>query len=120
MLIRVPGQIDSLVVWQSCDVEGLSGARAEGERVCLLLGHEGSAVRLVDIQTESGGQTVGHHKRKVLKALQLTGLLVADLQTHGVVPLFQLQRILEELKRQGGGCVSSLCATYEKTCNVSS
>lgn len=37
---------------------------------------------------------MGDHKRQVFKALQLAGLLMANLQTHRVVALFQLQRIL--------------------------
>lgn len=88
--------MDSLVIWQRCDIEGLRGAWAEGERVCLLLGHEGSTVCVIHIQSERRGKTVRDHERQVFKALQLTGLLVADLQTHSVVSLLQLQRILGE------------------------
>lgn len=42
---------------------------------------------------------MGDDKRQVFKALQLTGLLMADLQAHGVVALFQLQRILQTHER---------------------
>lgn len=97
---RVQKHADSLVIWQGCDVEGLCGARAQGERVCLLLGHEGSTVCVIHIQTERGGQTVGHNERQVFKALQLTGLLMADLQAHSVVSLFQLQRILNRKRTE--------------------
>ena len=94
VVIKQSGQFDSLVVWQGRDVERLSGTRAQGDRVGLLLGHEGGSMRLVHIQTEGGGQTVRHHERQVLQSLQLTGLLVANLQSHGVVPFLQLQGIL--------------------------
>lgn len=43
---------------------------------------------------------MGDHKRQVFKALQLAGLLMADLQTHSVVSLFQLQRILWMFERK--------------------
>lgn len=45
---------------------------------------------LVDIQAEGGGETVRNHERQILKSLQLTGLLVPDLQPDSVVSLFQL------------------------------
>ena len=92
--LKQSGQFDSLVIWQGRDVERLSGTRAQGERVGLLLCHESGSMRLVHIQSEGGGQTVRHHKRQVLQSLELTGLLVANLQAYGVVPLFQLQGIL--------------------------
>lgn len=84
------GGFDSLVIWQACDVERLCGTRGQGDRIHLLLGHEGSAMCLVDIQAEGGGETVRNHERQILKSLQLTGLLVADLQPDSVVSLFQL------------------------------
>lgn len=43
---------------------------------------------------------MGDHERQVFKALQLTGLLMAHLQTHSVVALFQFQRILWTYKRK--------------------
>lgn len=94
--------MDLLVVWQGRDVEGLCGSWAQGDRVCLLLGHEGSPMCLIHIKTECGGQTVRNHKGQVLQALQLTGLLVADLQTYSIVPLLQLKGILKEENRQKG------------------
>lgn len=93
---------DSLVVWQGCHIERLSGPWTQGYRVCLLLGYESSSVGLVNIQTDGGGETVRHHKWQVLKALQLTRLLMADLQTHSVVPLFQLQGILKKTGKGKG------------------
>lgn len=47
--------MDSLVVGQGCDIEGLRSPWAQGDRVRLLLGHQGSAVRLVDVQAQRGG-----------------------------------------------------------------
>lgn len=43
---------------------------------------------------------MGDHERKVFKALQLTGLLMADLETDCVVALFQFQRILRKYERK--------------------
>lgn len=42
-------QIDSLVIRQGGNIEGLRGTGAQGERVHLLLGHECSAVGFIDI-----------------------------------------------------------------------
>lgn len=91
--------IDSLVIRQGSNIERLCSAGAQGERVGLFLRHERSAVGLIDIQTERGGQPMGDDERQVFKALQLTGLLMADLQAHGVVALFQFQRILQTYER---------------------
>lgn len=52
---------------------------------------------------------MGNHKRQVLKALQLIGLLVADLQTNSVVAFLQLQRVLgNQTQREREVCKFSL------------
>lgn len=86
----------SLVVGQSRDVEGLRGAGAQRDGVGLLLGQHGGAMRLVDVQRESVGEAVRDDERQVLQTLQLALLLVTHLQTHRVVALLQLQRVLRE------------------------
>lgn len=43
---------------------------------------------------------MGDDERQVFKTLQLTGLLMADLQAHSVVALFQFQRILRDVREE--------------------
>lgn len=61
-------------------------------------------MRVVHIQAERGGQAVGDDERQVFQALQLAGMLVANLQPHGVVSLFQLQRVLQSDRGSREGC----------------
>lgn len=58
-------------------------------------------MRLVDVQVQRVGKTVGHHEGQVLQPLQLTLLLMANLQADGVVPFLQLQRVLEGEEDEG-------------------
>ena len=85
---------DSLVVRQGGDVERLRGSWDEGEGVSLLLSQHGRPMRLIDVQAQRVGETMGHNKGQVLQPLQFTLLLVANLQADGVIPFLQLQRVL--------------------------
>ena len=94
---------DLLVVGQGNGVEGLGAAWTHGEGGGLLLGGERGPVRLVDVQAERARQAVGDHEGEVLDALQLAGLLVAHLQSDGVVALLQLQGVLQRAVRRRAG-----------------
>lgn len=58
---------------------------------------------LVHVQAQCVGQAMRHYERQIFQPLQLTLLLVANLQPDGVVTFLQFQRVLVGIGEEDAG-----------------